>query len=251
MKMTLLSLLVVGLLRSQAANLQPIPSGSDQDLVEPTTIEVEVLRAQLDATREYQQELLQTVYWSLGTVLAVAVILVGYNWFVGFQTSERDKAALRSEMESFVRQHVDEKIAADLKKQADESLRTAKFTAETVVAPLAEKVAGLTHDLNLLEYQSEGTEARYWLEQGRVPANAFDCYLRKLKVARRFSTEQGQYHYVTPTITEINQLLDTGFRPGADQVTEALAVLDRLQRAPYTGVVQNLRGRLTAANQGA
>src|SRR6266849_9833581 len=46
--------------------------------------EVQALRAQLEVMRRYDDRILSTVYWSLGTVVLLAVLLYGFSWYTNF-----------------------------------------------------------------------------------------------------------------------------------------------------------------------
>lgn len=61
---------------------------------------VKVLQTQLEVTKSFQNNLLQTVYWSLGTLATLAVLLVGFGWYTNFRVYERDKKALSEELHS-------------------------------------------------------------------------------------------------------------------------------------------------------
>jgi hypothetical protein len=63
---------------------------------------VVALRAQLELQRAFQSDLLATVYWSLGVVVLIVVVLVGFGWFANFRVYQRDLEALRRELESLV-----------------------------------------------------------------------------------------------------------------------------------------------------
>lgn len=83
----------------------------------PTT-ELAVVRAQLEDNRKFQDQLLATVYWSLGTLATVAVLLTGFGWFANTKMYERDKAALER----------------DLRGQLFEEIRASKQALETDTA---------------------------------------------------------------------------------------------------------------------
>ena len=59
---------------------------------------VAVLHAQLEERRESDDRLLATVHWSLGTIAAVSILLLGFGWWTNFRVYERDKAALRQDL---------------------------------------------------------------------------------------------------------------------------------------------------------
>lgn len=68
-----------------------VPGASTQ--TQPATDRV--LEAQLDTMREYDQKLLATVYWSLGGVFLLVVLVGGINWFTNYRLYERERESLR------------------------------------------------------------------------------------------------------------------------------------------------------------
>ena len=61
-------------------------------------IEIEVLKGQLDLMRQYDQRLLNTVYWSLGVVLILGSLLIGFNFFSNYKYYEKEKKAIKDEL---------------------------------------------------------------------------------------------------------------------------------------------------------
>ena len=59
---------------------------------------IELLQAQLEMTRQFQGDMLETVYWSLGVVVVLVGLLLGFGWFVNLRVYERDKESLRQEL---------------------------------------------------------------------------------------------------------------------------------------------------------
>jgi hypothetical protein len=72
----------------------PTPVITEQDM------EVAILQAQLDTMRSYQQDLIETVYWSLAGIATALVVLVGYSWFTNNRNYDRERAAFREEQEA-------------------------------------------------------------------------------------------------------------------------------------------------------
>jgi hypothetical protein len=68
---------------------QPTPTESQEE--KDLKIEIQLLK-------NFQASLLQTVYWSLGIVFAIALLLVGYNWISANKIFERDKGALKQDV---------------------------------------------------------------------------------------------------------------------------------------------------------
>lgn len=65
--------------------------------LEAANLQIEVLKAQVEVMKSYQDKFLSTVYWSLGTVAALVVFLAGFNWFTNNRNAEKE-AALHKEM---------------------------------------------------------------------------------------------------------------------------------------------------------
>lgn len=57
-----------------------------------------VSQTQIATMKEYHSSLLDTVYWALGTVATVAVLLVGFGWFANFKFHEAEKQRLKEDL---------------------------------------------------------------------------------------------------------------------------------------------------------
>lgn len=58
--------------------------------LEAANLQIEVLKAQVEVMKSYQDKFLSTVYWSLGTVAALVVFLAGFNWFTNNRNAEKE-----------------------------------------------------------------------------------------------------------------------------------------------------------------
>lgn len=99
---------------------------------------IAVLRAQLELMRQYDQRLLATVYWSLGALAAVVVLVIGLGWYTNFRVyrGELDtkvteavhsiEGKLRSEAQRSVENAVSKALRDIRKIQLDMLLRKAK-----------------------------------------------------------------------------------------------------------------------------
>jgi len=61
-----------------------------QKNLEAANTQIEVLKAQVEVMKGYQDNFLATVYWSLGGVFGIVVLLVGYNWFTNYKNQEKE-----------------------------------------------------------------------------------------------------------------------------------------------------------------
>lgn len=69
---------------------------------QPLSPEISLLREQNKILLDHQANLLTVVTWSLGTLVTVAALLVGFGWWTNFKFYETDKLRLREELESKV-----------------------------------------------------------------------------------------------------------------------------------------------------
>jgi hypothetical protein len=103
---TILSLALLITANSHAAvkseeQVQPSIEQIDQQrLVIAKEEEVKLLKNEIRILQSFQDNLLSTVYWSLGTLVTVAALLVGFGWLANFRIYERDKAELGLELEN-------------------------------------------------------------------------------------------------------------------------------------------------------
>ncbi len=71
--------------------------------------QVSISTAQLDEMRRTEDRLFQSVYWTLGTVVTVAALMVGFSWFSNVRLADRDRQQLRDEIE----RTLTDKVASD------------------------------------------------------------------------------------------------------------------------------------------
>ena len=89
-----------GLTRVQSATGAP----SKAAVVDSSSLVIAELRAQNRLMRDYDQRLLATVYWTLGSVVLLGGLLVGFGWNANSRSYERDRAALRQELQGLARE---------------------------------------------------------------------------------------------------------------------------------------------------
>jgi hypothetical protein len=102
--------------------------------------EVSVLRAQLEMAREFQSDVLTTVYWSLGLSVGIAFLLVGYNWWTNNRTFEREKHALLQETRGKKTTQINEAVRS-VREELTSERRRIDGAIETLSSDLRERVA--------------------------------------------------------------------------------------------------------------
>ena len=106
----------------------------------------ELLQAQIEVMREYDQKLLDTVYWSLGVIGGIAVLLLGFGWFVNFKVYERDKRSMQQELDSTLRREI-----AEAKEKQDELIREAtKAIPDQIKDVVDDSLDGVRKDIETL-----------------------------------------------------------------------------------------------------
>lgn len=78
------------------------PDIKNPDELKTLDTETKILRAQLIEAQRFQEQILSTVYWSLGSLAGIAILLVGYGWWTNFRVYERDKTSLERELHSYI-----------------------------------------------------------------------------------------------------------------------------------------------------
>lgn len=192
----------------------------------PADEEVKALRAQLEVMWRYDQRLLYTVYWALGGLGTVVIAIIGFGWFANFRLYERDKAALKAELENAINQQ-----ANTLRDQLDTKLRqiegvafmAAKESAESAVKPLRGTIEALRRELMYVEYKLEIGEAEDWKRRG-VPVNALRDYRRALEIGGKL----GMRFCINQSLEGIQAALKAGARPDSGDTAELTATLNAL-----------------------
>jgi hypothetical protein len=168
-------------------------------------IDVAVLQAQLETIREYNDRLLSTVHWSLGTVAGVAVLLVGFSWFTNNRSYERDKEALNKELTGVIKSEISDQTH-ELRGEIFELM---KSTAQREVALVTIDMENLRQEFKHwesdfldLRYDSAKLNALYWELRGN-PGAALTQYIRMLKMTTHLESD----HYVNTALRGITESL--------------------------------------------
>lgn len=108
--MTLPALLLIAILGSPWIGADVFAAPSDKQTQRTAssgiTDNTAVLQAQLDVMRDYTKHLLSTVYWSLGVIVTIVVLLIGFGWFANFKVYERDKIALQQQLHGHLQEEI-------------------------------------------------------------------------------------------------------------------------------------------------
>jgi hypothetical protein len=184
---------------------EPTPSDKGQP---QTKTENDMLKAQLEVIRDYDQRLLATVYASLGGVFLLVVLVGGLNWFTNYRLYERERDSLRQSLQ-FASQEEAAKISQgfeEFKKRIESHL--ANNSAEVKAA--AEEAANsstqpIMHSLWMAEYENTKFRAEYFSSKDDGGYRCIQAWIEHLEVLG--SLDWFDERWVGPTIGKILEAL--------------------------------------------
>lgn len=191
------------------------------------------MEQQIATMKEYHPSLLDTVYWALGTVATVSILLVGFGWLANFKFHESEKKRLMDELDAKL-------------KEAFSSIETRLSTREIEVIKsvdlrLENQATRTTRDIDIARTeatkQHENNSAA--IEQMRVKISDLDAAQAKGK--KRDSEIEATLRNVEEGVWEIKgiptNILITqaqGLRASLDAEQNRFYIVSTLQRMRKT-----------------
>ncbi len=190
-----LIILFICLLSLSTAFADPIqPDFSTQ--LSSVTLQLTQLQNEMEIVKSYSSQFLQTIYWSLGVVASIALILVGFGWFTNFRLLDQEKKSIRSEMQTTLKSdlkdslnRIDErysesqKLVTDLIEQAIKRSETRMlFDIGSKHELLESRTVDLERSIQAIHYELEDIEYRRWTSEG-VYTNAIRCAVGLVNIA--------------------------------------------------------------------
>ena len=181
---------------------------------EDESVEVQLLRARLDDETRNNSAILQTVYWSLGVLVALALALIGFGWFANFRVYERDKAALAESLRGDLKSGLSSAEASltsrfeDLRKTLSEATERARIESrEEIRSSVNERTSGIdrrlksiTDAVTELRLDHELDRAELLFSQG-YHGNGFTSYANALVIAEQL----GRDYQVNSILSQIEK----------------------------------------------
>lgn len=157
-------LIAIAMFIGLTAIAAPDPTKQNQNLSASTSQKSEnneliIAKAELAASLRFQDQVLTTIYWSLGTVAGLAILLVGYGWWTNFRIYDRDKQSLERELRVLLTQEANEmkeQFRVDIGKQFSDASASLAKDLQTVEARVTKSLE------NLLETNEKKTVARIY-----------------------------------------------------------------------------------------
>ena len=249
MKTIILIFLFAGYILAQSVSVVTTNPDSIKDAVSWEVAEISVLQAQLDTSREYSERLNNTVYWSLGVLVTIAILLIGYNWFANFRIYERDKNALLQQLNNSIearlqqiKNTLDTDFLTKYEKMSESNADAAKLHSESVTHTISKSVGKFERQILMLRFQSSNAEARYWELKG-VNANVLTQYKQMLKLAIELNAE----HEISYSLEGLSDMLKKGVTIHWAYIPELNHMLDSLP-AIFLAQVETIK-KLTWNNE--
>jgi hypothetical protein len=130
-------------------------------------VETAVLLAQIEQNRVFQEQLLLTVYWALGVLVTLAVVLVTFGWFTNTQIRERDRDALKQE----VRDTVTTRMLEAAQESQKEIATRLDSIEKRLSSNIGQRLGSITRQLREVELKAILLEREKWVQR-KVPENA-------------------------------------------------------------------------------
>jgi len=175
-----------------AASTVQSPPLRSEARVSPTTesisdlkLELALLKQQNEIIKGGQADLLQTVYFALGTVVLLALALTGYSWWTNFRVYERDKDALTTNLNATIA-GATTRLEGEVKLSLSGHTNEVNEKVSSVKSELNAKLASVQSELNKglarLEYDLVDLEADFYLS-AESPSIAATSGIKQLKLA--------------------------------------------------------------------
>jgi hypothetical protein len=258
-----LFVLVVAFGATSARAQAPAPSpaaaaASSVTAADASSLEIAVLRAQIETTRQFQDNFISMAQWTLGTAIVVALAIGGFAWYTNKSNYDRDREslarevkALGTELRAEIQSHIGEQ-AQKLERNLDAREKAlTEGLAKAIDAKLDAKLSAVrrqlrdvARDLHVLQESALKYEVQKWIDKG-VQTNA----LRKLADLLEHQIKRGAAEYfISQTLEQIMTLAkDNKGSIGADtfaKVNEAIDKLPKGLRAGSEPIVARLKQRI-------
>lgn len=219
-----------------ADQVQATPSAS----VHATTSNVELvdrvsrLENQFTIVRDYDNEFISIVLWSLGTVLTITLVLIGFNWFQSNRALKNEIESLRGEIKTLsaaesasLGNHIDTRLS-----ELDQKLRN--IAAEVIQEDLRKlkvKIYSVEISLMELQFKSYRGEVDNWLTGPLpVPVNAVTASGNLLECAINLGS--GYEFRISEAIDKLNlslnRLVSNSDHLDADDIAELQKVIEKI-----------------------
>ena len=151
---------------AQNDDVTPTPTLSPTaTLVVESNTETALLKQEVELLEKYNQQLLNTIYWSMGAVFTLALFVVGAGWYVNFRLYDKDKIELQRSLETSLGERFEKEETAlreRFEKEKETIQNVAQKTGEAAAAKLRSQFDELKWDLEYIQYKMLQEQAKSW-----------------------------------------------------------------------------------------
>jgi hypothetical protein len=220
------------------------------------SITIAVLRAQNALMREYDQRLLGTVYWSLGSIVVVAGLLFVFGWNANTRAYERDRSALRQDLEGTLREGLGrgQKELNERNNQLEKDLRerfaslekasttVAQEAAEAVKRSLSNRIEATSDRILDLEIERLKEESASW-QKGKIFTNVLRTNLQIIEKAYGKSATYFRDEEIAESLDRMRHAFREGASPDSSLASDVMVALEKLPPKFHTDI-ENLKNSL-------
>ena len=223
-----------------------VPSPTSTPNIQSET-EVSLLKLEVELLKSHNQQLLETIYWSIGAVFTLALFVVGAGWYVNFRLYEKDKIELQRNLEMSLTERLN-KEETELQERFEsekESLQNiAQKSGEAAATKLHSQFEDMKWDLEYMQYKMLEEQAKSWRSQ-KVYANELSRYFDMLKIAQKLYRQNWEW-LLSDALQGMQNSLRSGAKPDVEKVREITKVIDSLDKN-YSIEVSRLKDLLVAS----
>jgi len=200
--------------------------------------ELLLAKAQLATMKEFNGAILSTVHWALGGTFVLVGLLVGFGWFANFKVYERDKLAMKVELEAVLATRLSEMDSTISGKVKD------LVTSETkkLVSQSYQKIENSLNSISQKLFELDRDQLKSKMKSNSSDSMALTDALSLLRICLKKSPDD-----VPEIIQFMLKAIDKGGMLTATEITDLNALLDLLP-AHYRTLTEKLRTKLVASD---
>ena len=88
-----------------------VPAPTPTPAIENDT-EISLLKLEIKLLKSHNQQMLGTIYWSIGAVFTIALFIVGAGWYVNFRLYDKDKIEITQSLEASLKKRFEQEKKA-------------------------------------------------------------------------------------------------------------------------------------------
>lgn len=191
--------------------------------------------------KDYQSSLLDTVYWSLASILMIVMFLLGYGWFTNYRQYERDKESMKTALANHVEQET-KALAKSMNALAENTSQELEKTMTQRIELVDKSLKGTTNTLERRLFQLEWNDLTNKMTANTSPSLALSDAMKLLGVCidKKHDEISNVLHFMLKKIGE-------GGKFTASEITRVNEMLDKLP-TQFGTLAQKLKGKLVASD---